>query len=124
MLSCLLPCINSPAAANVGFQVSTVTQRVGMIQIDGGHGTGRTSELFAPVPPPVVSSQPPLPRHSAPPKARAISAPSRHSARQAAAANPTPVAQCAVLRLVQELGELGPKDKMTLKAAAQLIKRF
>ena len=28
------------------------------------------------------------------------------------------------MRLVQELGGLGPKDKMTPKAAADLLKRF
>ena len=34
------------------------------------------------------------------------------------------MAQRTVLRLIQELGELGPKDKMTPKAAALLMKRF
>lgn len=97
---------------------------MGAIQIDSNHDADRTAELFAAVPPPIVPSQPPHPHHSAPPKSRAISAPSHRSARQAAAANPTPVAQRAVLRLVQELGELGPEEKMTPKAAARLMKRF
>ena len=35
-----------------------------------------------------------------------------------------PVAQRAALRLVQELGGLGPKDRMTPAAAAALLKRF
>jgi hypothetical protein len=35
-----------------------------------------------------------------------------------------PVSQRAALRLVQELGKLGPKDKMTPDAAAALIKKF
>lgn len=35
-----------------------------------------------------------------------------------------PVAQRAMLGLIQELGALGPKDKMMTKAAAALIKRF
>ena len=28
------------------------------------------------------------------------------------------------MRLIQELGTLGPKDKMTTKAATQIMKRF
>ncbi|KAF7002794.1 hypothetical protein CFC21_018226 [Triticum aestivum] len=35
-----------------------------------------------------------------------------------------PVAQRVALRLVQELGGLGPKDRMTPSAAAALLKRF
>ncbi|VAH48846.1 hypothetical protein VPH35_029880 [Triticum aestivum] len=118
MIPCLLPCITSPTVATAGFQLSAVTKRVGTIQISEGGG----SELFAHVPPPIIS--PARPRPSAPPKSRATSAPSRRSARQGAAANPMPVAQRAVLRLVQELGALGPKDMMTPKVATVLMKRF
>ena len=46
------------------------------------------------------------------------------SARQAAANSTVPVSQRAALRLVQELGKLGPNDKITPEAAARLIKRF
>ena len=35
-----------------------------------------------------------------------------------------PVAQRGSLRLVQGLGLLGPKEKMTKKAAAALVRRF
>lgn len=35
-----------------------------------------------------------------------------------------PVAQRATRRLIQELGALGPKDRMTLGAVTALIKRF
>lgn len=34
------------------------------------------------------------------------------------------MAQHAALRLIQELGGLGPKDKMTPGAAAALLKKF
>lgn len=102
--------------------MDAVTHQVGAMHI--GNGQEQANELFAAVPPSILPCQPPRPRHSAPPKSRATSAPSRHSARQAAAGISTPVAQRAVLRLVQELGELGPKDKMTSKAAAQIMKRF
>ena len=48
----------------------------------------------------------------------------RHNTRQAALNSSVPVAQRAVLRIVQELGGLGPKDRMTLKAAEALGRRF
>lgn len=50
--------------------------------------------------------------------------PSRRSARQAAAGCEVLVAQRAALRLIQELGGLGPKDKMTPKVATDLLKCF
>ncbi|XP_020156914.1 uncharacterized protein [Aegilops tauschii subsp. strangulata] len=74
--------------------------------------------LDAPPAPPI------RPRSSAPPKVRATSAPSRRSARKATSGCTVPVAQRAALRLVQELGGLGPKDRMTPAAAAALLKRF
>ncbi|XBI68444.1 hypothetical protein VPH35_047644 [Triticum aestivum] len=122
MLPCLLPCVSSPAAATVGFQLDAVTQQVGEMVIDSRNE--QAAQLFEAVPAPILPRQPPRPRHPAPPKSRALSAPSRRSARQAAAGITTLVAQRAVLRLIQELGELGPKDKMTPKAAAQITKRF
>ena len=63
-------------------------------------------------------------RLSTPPRSRSTSTPSCRSARQAAADITTLVPQRAVLRLVQELGALGPKDKMTPKVADLLMKRF
>lgn len=50
--------------------------------------------------------------------------PVRQSARQAGNKSTVPVAQRASLQLVKKLGMLGPKDKMTAKAAEALIKRF
>ncbi|XBI63212.1 hypothetical protein VPH35_043681 [Triticum aestivum] len=122
MLPCLLPCVSSPVAATVGFQLDAVTQQVGEMVI--GSRNEQAAQLFEAVPAPILPCQPPRPRHPAPPKSRALSAPSRRSARQAAAGITTLVAQRAVLCLIQELGELGPKDKMTPKAAAQIMKRF
>lgn len=48
----------------------------------------------------------------------------RHSARQAANQSTVPVAQRGALRLVWELGLLGPKEKMTPKAAEKLLRKF
>ncbi|XBI89683.1 hypothetical protein VPH35_027455 [Triticum aestivum] len=63
-------------------------------------------------------------RPSAPPKSRAESVPSRQSARQAALVSSVPVAQRASLRIVKELGLLGPKQKMSPEVAEALIRRF
>uniref|UniRef100_A0A8I6YI03 Uncharacterized protein n=1 Tax=Hordeum vulgare subsp. vulgare TaxID=112509 RepID=A0A8I6YI03_HORVV len=63
-------------------------------------------------------------RQAAPPKSRASSTPSRHSARQAASGSTVPVAQRASLRLVKELGLLGPRDKMTEEVVRALLQRF
>ncbi|KAE8783170.1 Histidyl-tRNA synthetase [Hordeum vulgare] len=60
----------------------------------------------------------------APPKSWAISAPTRHSARQAANTSIVPVAQHASLRIVKELGLLGPREKMTAQVFKALLHRF
>ncbi|KAI4975559.1 hypothetical protein ZWY2020_049166 [Hordeum vulgare] len=62
MLPCLLPCIVSPATGTVNFWMEAITQRVGEIQI--GSGQEHAAVLFAVVPPSVLPSQLPLPRHS------------------------------------------------------------
>ena len=51
-------------------------------------------------------------------------APTRHNARRAASTSKTPVLQRASLRIVKELGLLGPKEKMTKEVADALIRRF
>ncbi|KAE8817962.1 hypothetical protein D1007_04318 [Hordeum vulgare] len=66
----------------------------------------------------------PARRPAAPPKTRATSTPTRSSARQAAIGSSVPVAQRASLRLVKELGLLGPRDKMTDDVARALLHRF
>ena len=125
------PCISTPAPAIVGFHVAAITQKVDCLHIDAGQGStsqvGGPQQLFWP-PPLAILDAPPAPparpRSSAPPRVRASSAPSRRSARQAASGCTVPVAQRVALRLVQELGGLGPKDRMTPSAAAALLKRF
>ncbi|XBI49431.1 hypothetical protein VPH35_112996 [Triticum aestivum] len=59
-----------------------------------------------------------------PSQVAAASAPIRHSAWQVANPSSTPIMQRALLRLVQELGVLGPKERMTVKAAEALLRRF
>ncbi|KAE8807367.1 Histidyl-tRNA synthetase [Hordeum vulgare] len=59
-----------------------------------------------------------------PPKSRATTAPTRHSARQAANTSTVPVAQRASLRIVKELGLLGAWEKMTEDVAKALLHRF
>ncbi|KAE8774627.1 Histidyl-tRNA synthetase [Hordeum vulgare] len=59
-----------------------------------------------------------------PPKSRASSTPTCHSARQAANVSTVPVAQRASLRLVKELGLLGPREKMKEEVTKALMHRF
>ncbi|KAE8790553.1 Histidyl-tRNA synthetase [Hordeum vulgare] len=66
----------------------------------------------------------PARRPAAPPKTRATSTPTRSSARLAAIGSSVPVAQHASLRLVKELGLLGPRDKLTEEVARALGQRF
>ncbi|KAF7047703.1 hypothetical protein CFC21_056591 [Triticum aestivum] len=73
---------------------------------------------------PLLVAAPSARRPSAPPKSRAPTAPSRHSARQAANPSNVPVAQRASLRIVKELGLLGPKEKMTTEVAEALLRCF
>lgn len=120
LLPDVLPCIALPTPpAIVELQVVAVTQQVNHLNIIADDHP----RLFTSIPAPLLATPKP-PRTSAPAKTRATSAPSRRSARQAATNSSVPVSQRAALRLVQELGVLGPKDKMTPEAAAALIKRF
>ncbi|XBI20192.1 hypothetical protein VPH35_061540 [Triticum aestivum] len=121
MLPDVLPCIATPrAAATETQEVEAISMKVNHMQIKGSHGP---QQLFSMVSAPILTTPKP-PRTSAPPKSRVASAPSRRSARQAAANNPVSVSQRAALRIIQELGRLGPNDKMTPEAAAALVKRF
>lgn len=103
-----------------------MTQQILQLRLAGEQPT--TPKLFLDSAPPFISScpspAPPRKRTAAPLKSRATSAPVRHSARQAALNSAVPVAQRATLRLVQELGGLGPKERMTVKAAEALVRRF
>lgn len=100
-----------------GTQMAAVTQRVQRMTIAAPASKG----LFC-APEPAILAAPSRP--SAPQKSRAPSAPARQSARQAAKGCKVPVANRAALRLVQEMGMLGPKERMTAAATEALIRRF
>lgn len=104
-------------------QLGTMVQQVQELHLGTSPPTPR--RLFLEPAPPVIANPPALPRRpTAPPKSRASSAPLRQSARQAANPSPVPVAQRATLRLVQGLGMLGPKERMTVQAAEALVRCF
>lgn len=100
----------------VEMQLGAVTRQVCCLQLDAEGAAADPQRLFQSTRPPLVPEAPAR-RSSAPPKTRAALAPVRHSARQAANQTSVPVAQRAALRLVRDLGLLGPKEKMTTKAA-------
>ncbi|KAE8788260.1 hypothetical protein D1007_37751 [Hordeum vulgare] len=113
------------AARTLEVQLGAVTSRVCQLEIAAPRGAASMASLFrAPEPPPLDRPTSALRRSAAPPKSRAISAPTRHSARQAAAGSTVPVAKRASLRIVKELGLLGPKEKMTAEVAKALLHRF
>ncbi|KAE8775265.1 hypothetical protein D1007_52256 [Hordeum vulgare] len=106
-------------------QLGAVTSRVCQLEIAGAEEDAEERSLFRATKPPLISRPPSAARRSAaPPKSRAISAPTRHSARQAVVASTVPVAQRASLRIVKELGLLGPREKMTAEVAKALLHRF
>ncbi|XBH60935.1 hypothetical protein VPH35_115455 [Triticum aestivum] len=121
LLPNVMPCVTQPTTATIELQaMEAVTERVNHMKIQAD---SEVLQLFSNIQPPVLTTPKPK-RTSAPPKSRAVSVPSRRSARQAAASSTVPVSQRAALRLVKELGELGRGDKMTSEIAARLIKRF
>lgn len=120
-------CRAPPPAVATAVQVGAVTQQIVQLRLAGDQQAAPT--LFhAPAPPLIPSCPAPTPtprkRSAAPLKSRAASVPVRHSARQAALNSAVPVAQRVTFRLVQELGGLGPKERMTVKAAEALVRRF
>ncbi|KAE8819514.1 hypothetical protein D1007_02497 [Hordeum vulgare] len=113
------------AARTLEVQLGAVTSRVCQLEIAAPRGAASTASLFRALEPPLLDCPTSAPRRSAaPPKSRAISAPTRHSARQAAAGSTVPVAKRASLHIVKELGLLGPKEKMTAEVAKALLQRF
>lgn len=117
-------CRAPPSAVATTLQVGAVTQQVLQLQLsEGAAAVEEQPRLFSDVPPPILAA-PPQRRSSAPPKTRSSSTPVRQSARQAENKCTVPVAQRASLLLVKRLGLLGPKEKMTAKAAEALIRRF
>ncbi|KAF6990056.1 hypothetical protein CFC21_007306 [Triticum aestivum] len=96
-------------------------QQVMQLHLNGANHPAQ--RLFVDTPSPIIATQPTR-RSAAPPKSRAASVPVRHSMHQAAQQSSVPVAKRASLLLVKRLGMLGPKEKMTAKAAEALIRCF
>ncbi|KAE8807872.1 hypothetical protein D1007_15690 [Hordeum vulgare] len=99
-------------ACTMQLQLGVVIGRVSKLQLGAAaadrpeaRGLFRASKqaLIAAAPAPAPPRRP-----ATPPKSRASSTPTRHNARQAASGSIVPVAQRASLRLVKELGLLGP----------------
>uniref|UniRef100_A0A8I7BC40 Uncharacterized protein n=1 Tax=Hordeum vulgare subsp. vulgare TaxID=112509 RepID=A0A8I7BC40_HORVV len=114
----------TPSSAHtMEVQLGAVTGRV--IQLEIGEAIARPESrgLFRAAKQPLISATPSR-RPAAPPKSRATFTPTCSSARQAANVTTVPVAQRASLRLVKELGLLGPRDKMTEDLARALLHRF
>uniref|UniRef100_A0A8I6X9N7 CCHC-type domain-containing protein n=1 Tax=Hordeum vulgare subsp. vulgare TaxID=112509 RepID=A0A8I6X9N7_HORVV len=103
-------------------QLGAVTSRVSQLELVEASGS-RAPGLFRECRPPLMAA-PPTRRSVPPPRSRVQAAPTRHSTRQAANTSTVPVAQRASLRLVKELGLLGPKEKMTEDVGKALIRRF
>uniref|UniRef100_A0A8I6XU31 Uncharacterized protein n=1 Tax=Hordeum vulgare subsp. vulgare TaxID=112509 RepID=A0A8I6XU31_HORVV len=104
-------------------QLGAVTGRVSQLEIGAAVDRPETRNLFRASKQPLIIAAPAR-RPVAPPKNRASSTPTRHSARQAANVSMVPAAQRASLHLVKELGLLGPRDKMTDEVAGALLQRF
>ncbi|KAE8801545.1 D-3-phosphoglycerate dehydrogenase, chloroplastic [Hordeum vulgare] len=110
------------SARTMEVQLGAVTSRVSQLELVEASGS-RAPGLFRECRPPLLAA-PPTRRSVPPPRSRVQAAPTRHSTRQAANTSTVPVAQRASLRLVKELGLLGPKEKMTEDVAKALIRRF
>uniref|UniRef100_R7W0C2 Uncharacterized protein n=1 Tax=Aegilops tauschii TaxID=37682 RepID=R7W0C2_AEGTA len=118
-----------PPAVQTAVQVGAVTQQI--LQLRPAGAPQAASALFPAPAPPLIAGSPslspaptPRKRPAALPKSRAASMPVRHSAGQVALNSMVPVVQRAALQIVQGLGGLGPKERMTVKAAEALVRRF
>uniref|UniRef100_M8BBB4 Uncharacterized protein n=1 Tax=Aegilops tauschii TaxID=37682 RepID=M8BBB4_AEGTA len=103
-------------------QLGEVTQRVTEMHLQGEGEDAVQQPLFT-KPKPAIIGKPPV-RDKTPLKARPHAKPVRQSARQAENPSSVPVSQRGTLRLVQGLGVLGLKEKMTAQAVEALIRRF
>ncbi|KAE8814118.1 D-3-phosphoglycerate dehydrogenase, chloroplastic [Hordeum vulgare] len=111
-------------ACTMELQLGAVTGRVSKMQLGAATDRPEARGLFCASKQTLISAAPApatARRQAAPPKSRASSTPTRHNARQAASGSTVPVAQRASLRLVKELGLLGPRDKMTDEVARALL---
>ncbi|KAE8810723.1 D-3-phosphoglycerate dehydrogenase, chloroplastic [Hordeum vulgare] len=115
----------TPSAANtLEVQLGAVTGRVRELEIGGRVAGPESRGLFRNSKQQPLIATVPARRPVAPPKTRATSTPTRSSARQAAIGSSVPVAQRASLRIVKELGLLGPRDRLTAEVAKALLQRF
>ncbi|KAI4988609.1 hypothetical protein ZWY2020_035849 [Hordeum vulgare] len=115
------------AARTMELQLGAVTGRVSKMQLGAAADRSEARGLFRASKHALISTTPApaaARRQAAPPKSRASSTPTRHNARQAVSGSTVPVAQRGSLRLVKELGLLGPSDKMTEEVARALLQRF
>ncbi|KAE8795720.1 hypothetical protein D1007_29314 [Hordeum vulgare] len=113
------------AARTLEVQLGALTSRVCKLEIVAPDDTAKAASLFRAPELPLLNRPTSAPRRStAPPKSRAISAPTRHGPRQAACGSTVPVTKRASLRIVKELGLLGPKEKMMAEVAKALLHRF
>lgn len=83
-------CHTPEQARTVAVQLGAVTHQIEQLEIEEDDSSCAPHHLFKELQPPIIASEP-APRSSAPPKSRATSAPSRQSARQAAASSTVPV---------------------------------
>ncbi|KAE8811533.1 hypothetical protein D1007_11589 [Hordeum vulgare] len=112
------------AASTVEVQLGAVTGRVRELEIGGAVAGPELRGLFRTSKQQPLIATTPARRPAAPPKTRATSTPTRSSARQAAIRSSVPVAQRASLRIMKELGLLGPRDRLTAEVAKALLQRF
>ena len=112
----------TPPGGTHALQLGEVTQKVTEMQLQGADKDLAMQPLFSPLPRAVIGKSPA--RDKTPAKARATPKPTRQSARQANNPSTIPVSQRATLRIMHELGILGPKEKMTAQAVEALIRRF
>ncbi|KAE8768049.1 D-3-phosphoglycerate dehydrogenase, chloroplastic [Hordeum vulgare] len=112
------------AATTMEVQLGAVTGRVRELEIGGAVAGPESRGLFRTSKQQPLIATAPARRPAAPPKTRATSTPTRSSARQAAIGSSVPVAQRASLRIVKELGLLGPRYRLTAEVAKALLQRF
>ncbi|KAE8781798.1 hypothetical protein D1007_44895 [Hordeum vulgare] len=94
------------SARTMEVQLGAVTSRVNQLELVEASGSKEPC-LFRECSPPLLAV-PPTRRSVPPPKSRVQATPTRHIARQTANTSTVPVVQRASLRLVKELGLLGP----------------
>ncbi|XBH83619.1 hypothetical protein VPH35_071992 [Triticum aestivum] len=113
------------AACTLEVQLGAVTSRVCQLEITGTEERVELRRLFHNNTPPLVALSPAR-RPSAPPKSPPPPPPRANLTQRSSSRHPStmPVAQRASLRIVKELGLLGPKEKMTTEVAEAVLRCF